>query len=329
MSAPLEDYRALRTGRGAYRRARDLLRVAGPDAGGYLQGQCSQDLAALAVGAQVDSLVLTPEGKVTALVRVLRLAEDAYLLDTDAGAGPALAARLARFKLRAKLAIEPVEWQVVALRGEPVALRPTAGGPDAPPGSGALPDPDGAIVLPYEWNGWRGADLLYEGGAPEHPPPGYRWCDETAWEACRIEAGVPRTGAELDERTIPAEVPGLVERSVSFTKGCYTGQELVARLDARGNRVARRLVGVVVPDRVDRPGGATPGELVGASVLEPGTADGKELGRCTSAAWSPGLGGVVALAYLHRSVPVPAAVDLKAPGGGPPRAGEARPLPLA
>lgn len=314
MSELFEDYRALRGGQGAYRRARDLLEVAGPDAGEYLQGQCSQDLAALAVGAQADSLVLTPEGKVTALVRVLRQAEDVYLLDTDPGAGPALAARLARFRLRARLAIEPADWQVVALRGASPA--------DGPPGAG------GAIVLPYEWNGWRGVDLLYEDGSPEDPPHGYRWCGEAAWEACRIEAGVPRTGAELDERTIPAEVPGLVERSVSLTKGCYTGQELVARLDARGNRVARRLVGVVVPDRDDRAGAPAAAGLVGGPVLAPGTGDPKEVGRCTSAAWSPGLGAVVALAYLHRSVPVPAAVELAPAGGGPAWPGEARSLPL-
>ncbi|MHB1775155.1 MAG: CAF17-like 4Fe-4S cluster assembly/insertion protein YgfZ [Acidimicrobiales bacterium] len=305
-----DEHEALRDGRGARRRRRDLLVVGGPDAAQYLQGQCSQDLAALAVGSQADSLVLTPEGKVTALVRVVRVGDEEFVLDTDAGAGPALAARLARFRLRAKLSIDAVDWPVVALRGLPVD-----------PSLAVEGDP---LRLPFAWHGWTGVDLLFAGGeAPADPPPGYRWCGDGAWEACRIEAGVPRTGAELDERTIPAEVPGLVERTVSFTKGCFTGQELVARLDARGNRVARRLVGVVAAGAAgsgDPGGGAVAGALV--------QVDGKEVGRCTSATRSAEGPGIVALAYLHRSVEVPAAVGLVAPGDGRVLAAEARPLPL-
>ena len=306
-----EEYRALRQGRGARRRRRDLLRVGGPDAAEYLQGQCSQDLVALAVGSPADSLVLTPEGKVTALVRVVRIGDEAFVLDTDAGAGPALAARLTRFRLRAKLSVEPIDWQVVAMRG----LR-------VDPAVDVEGDP---LRLPFAWHGFTGVDLLFRGEAPADPPPGYRWCGDDAWEACRIEAGVPRTGAELDERTIPAEVPGLLERTVSFTKGCYTGQELVARLDARGNRVARRLVGVVAagPTEAADPGAAA-AALAGA-VLQ---VDGKEVGRCTSVAWSPESPGVVALAYLHRSVEVPAPVGLVAPGDGRVHVGEVRSLPL-
>src|SRR5271157_4775990 len=69
--------------------------------------------------------------------------------------------------------------------------------------------------------------------------------DAAAYEAVRVEAGFPRHGDELDERTIPAEA-GLVEASVSFTKGCYTGQELVARIDSRGSNVPRRLRGLLL-----------------------------------------------------------------------------------
>jgi folate-binding protein YgfZ len=305
-----DEHETLRHGRGARRHRRDLLVIGGPDAGEYLQGQCSQDLAALEVGSQADSLVLTPEGKVTALVRVVRVDDDQYVLDTDAGAGPALAERLARFRLRAKLSIEAVDWPVVALRGLPVDPSLAVDG-----------DP---LRLPFAWHGWSGVDLVFTAGeAPADPPPGYRWCGERAWEACRIEAGVPLTGAELDERTIPAEVPGLVERTVSFTKGCFTGQELVARLDARGNRVARRLVGVVAA-------GAAGSDDAGAAALAgaPVQVDGKEVGRCTSATRSADGTGIIALAYLHRSVEVPAAVELVAPGDGRVLAAEARPLPL-
>jgi folate-binding protein YgfZ len=138
-------------------------------------------------------------------------------------------------------------------------------------------------------------------------------------------------GSELDERTIAAEAH-LVERTVSFTKGCYTGQELVARLDARGSRVARRLCGLVpvagAGGAAMPTGGADPGALVGASLLGP---DGvKQVGRITSAAWCPGLGGPAALGYVHRSVEIGESVTLETDGGpdGSTRALEVRALPM-
>ena len=125
-------------------------------------------------------------------------------------------------------------------------------------------------------------------------------------------------GSELDQRTIAAEA-GLLERCVSFTKGCYTGQELIARLDARGNQVARRLVGIVFD--------AAP--IDGAARVVPGAAvltGEKSVGSVTSAAWSPALQAPIALAYLHRSVPIGSVVVLD--GEGATVAGEVRELPL-
>jgi len=116
-------------------------------------------------------------------------------------------------------------------------------------------------------------------------------CGYEAWQAARIEAGIPMMGAEIDEKTIPEEA-GLVERCVSFTKGCFTGQELVARIDARGSNVARRLRGIVVSTE--------PGSMVGSGAEL--VVGGKAVGRTTSQAWSPGLGAAIVLAYVHRSV---------------------------
>jgi folate-binding protein YgfZ len=114
-----------------------------------------------------------------------------------------------------------------------------------------------------------------------------------AYEVRRIEAGLPRMGAELTERTIPAEA-GIVEASVSFTKGCYTGQELVARIDSRGGHVPRRLRGLVMPA-----GSALP--EAGAEI----EVGGRARGSVTSAARHPD-GHVVALAYVARDVDPPA-----------------------
>jgi folate-binding protein YgfZ len=305
-----DDYRALRDGLGAYRLRRDVLTVTGPDATAYLQGQCSQDLDGLAVGSAVDALVLEPDGKLTALVRVTRTADDAFVVDVDGGFGDAVAARLARFKLRSKLAIESLDWPAVALRGPRAA--------DVPPVAGGEP-----LVLPFAWNGVAGLDLLGPGTeAVVADLDELRWCGDEAWEAVRIEAGIPTMGRELDGRTIAAEA-GLVERTVSFTKGCYTGQELVARLDARGNRVARRLCGIVLPAD-GTPPATEPGGLVGADLTVAG-GDGKVVGAVTSAAWCPGIGAVAGLAYVHRSVDHGTEVAV----GDPSVVGRVAPLPLA
>ena len=193
------------------------------------------------MGGSADSLILTPQGKLDALVRVSRTGPDELVIDVDAGFGAVVAARLARFKLRVKVAIEPLAWRVVALRG------PLAATVAGPAGEGA-----GTALAPgFSWNGVSGVDLLGESPAVGDE---VRACSARAWESVRVEAGIPVMGAELDDRTIPAEAE-LLERAVSFTKGCYTGQELVARLDSRGNRVARHLRGLVMGARPT----ATPG----------------------------------------------------------------------
>jgi folate-binding protein YgfZ len=129
----------------------------------------------------------------------------------------------------------------------------------------------------------------------------------------RIEAGIPVMGREIDEGTIPAEA-GVVDMSVSFTKGCYTGQELVARIDSRGGNVPRRLRGVVLGDGTVPPLGATV------------QSEGKEVGRLTSVAFSPRLDAPVALAYVRRAVEVPTEVVVQWEGGTSSARVEALPL---
>lgn len=316
------DYAALRNGAGARRLDRDVLLVVGAEAEAYLQGQLSQDVAGMAPGEARDALLLEPDGKLCAFVRAVCLGPGRFAVDTDAGSGEAVAARLRRFRLRTKVDLEPAAWPCVGVRGpdasSAVAASTGGGAPGAIPGGGGTggglaDDGGGPWVVPFTWGGVAGVDVLGP-GAPDAVGDGVRWCGAPAWEALRIEAGVPRMGQELDGRTIAAEAD-LVARAVSFTKGCYTGQELVARLDARGNRVARHLRGLVP---------------TAAAALEPGTelfGAGREtaVGRCTSAAWCPGLGGLGALGYVHRSVAVGGVVAAGAPDGPPV---EVRDLPL-
>jgi folate-binding protein YgfZ len=245
---------------------RDTVRAGGLDAASYLQGQLSQDVAALAVGDSAWSFALEPQGKVDAWFRVTRLAEDTFVLDVDGGWGDVLVRRLERFKLRVKVTIEVLDWRCVAVRGvlpERETLRATGA----------------ELLVPLDWDDQIGVDLLGASVAlPAGVPPGT--VDD--YERWRVEHAMPRMGAEFDDRTIPAEA-GVVDRSVSFTKGCYTGQELVARVDSRGSNTPRRLRAVTL----DRPG-ASPGSAVMVA--------GRDAGVVTSVA------GDRALAYVHRSV---------------------------
>ena len=101
--------------------------MSGPDAEGYLQGQLSQDVAALAPGAWAWALVLSPQGKLDAFVRVYaELGADEFVLDTDAAVAAALVARLGAFRLRTKAEVEQLDWRVVAVRGPGASPRPGA-----------------------------------------------------------------------------------------------------------------------------------------------------------------------------------------------------------
>jgi folate-binding protein YgfZ len=276
----MADQPDLRTTLGAAPLQRDVVRARGPEALDYLQGQLSQDVTALVDGESRPSLLLQPSGKVDAWLRVTRLGDDDLLLDVDQGAGDAVLARLARFKLRTEVDLELERWSGLAVRG---------------PGAGAVDAPSGSSVLAAAWPGVEAVDLLSSG---ELALAGVPLVDVAVLEALRIECGVPTMGAELTEATIPAEAGAwLIEASVSFTKGCYTGQELVARVDSRGGNVPRPVRGLLVDTAVPPPG---------AAVL----ADGSEVGTVTSSARSTAL-GPIALAVVGRATTAGTRVELR------------------
>ena len=260
---------------------RDVVRATGPDVAAFLQGQVSQDIDAVAPGDSAWSLVLAPQGKVEAWFRLTRLGDDEFVADLDAGFADALVARLERFKLRVDAAFEILEgWRMLSIRGI----------------SGGSNDPEAVraeLRAPVAWMGFEGVDLL----GPEVCLPAGAEDETAAMEVARIRAGWPVMGRELTERTIPAEIAGLVESSVSFTKGCYTGQELVARIDSRGGNVPRpvRLLEI-------RGDGVSPGAGI--------TVDGRAVGEVTSAAADPASGVTVALGPVHRRVEPPASAEV-------------------
>lgn len=242
---------------------RDVLSVLGADAESYLQGQVSQDVSKLAIGESAWSLVLQPQGKVVAWFRVTRVADDGFLLDVDAGFGETLLARIKRFMMRVKVDLELATWTLHAY--DEVIDAATLTAPIVSPSADGL----GVDVI--------GPDLASP-TAPELSADDHL--------RRRIESGIPAMGTELGESTIPAEA-GIVNRSVSFTKGCYTGQELVARVDSRGDNTPRRL-------RIVSGAGAGT-----AAVGDELHNDGSVAGTITSVAATSD--GWVALAYVKRS----------------------------
>jgi folate-binding protein YgfZ len=237
------------------RRPRAFVRVAGPDAEDYLQRMLSNDVAALAVGESCDALLLTAKARVIAPMRIARRDVDDFLLLTEPELGETLRDQLVAMRFAAKVEIELEEHTSTVVFG---------------PGVEGIPTGD---------YGEPAVEVLDASLEPT--------VDEDALEAMRIEAGTPAWGKEIDDRVMPAEA-GLVERAVSLTKGCYPGQEPIARLHFRGhvNRALRIL-------RVD--GGAVPDP---DAELRYGD---KAVGRVTSAA--PTDGGVVVLAYVRVEVP--------------------------
>lgn len=235
--------------------------MSGADALTYLQSQLSQDIRGLVDGGTTYSFVLQPAGKVDALVRVRRRSAEEFSIDTDTGFGDALAVRLDRFKIRVKVEIVPMPWRGIAVRGSSSPVD---------------------VGLPA-WGLDDAFDLV---GEEVQPPSGVREGSAAELAVARIEAGWPAMGHEITEATIPAETGHVVALAVSFTKGCYPGQELVERMDSRGSsapRFVRRLRGT---------GPAAEGDEI--------EHDGKAVGRLTSLAAANG--GWVSLALVGRAV---------------------------
>ena len=245
---------------GAAIRPRAFVRVAGPNAADYLQRMVSNDVAALPVGGSCEALLLTPKARVIAPLVVWRRGVDDFLLLTEPELGEPVRAHLQRLRFAARCEIE-AEQHVSVLE-----LGRTEGG---------IANRDYGVP----------AVEILDGEAPADPVP------DDELERLRILAGSPRYGRELDDRVLPAEA-GLEERAISFTKGCYPGQEPVARLHYRGhpNRTLRTLV-------------------IDASEPPPYDAEihhgDKVVGRVTSTARDAER-GLVALAYVRVQVPADA-----------------------
>jgi tRNA-modifying protein YgfZ len=308
------------------------LLVTGPDRATWLQGLLTNDIVALGPGDGCYAAYLTPQGRMISDLRVLALRSasgaepdrsegpesttrlaggDSMLLDVPAAQKATVLERLSAFIIMEDVAIEDVTDAIVRL---------AVHGPESPALVGAVVDvaagPDLSslaehanltarfrdhpiVVAGSRDLGVAGFDLygptsakvdlanaLIERGAS---PIG-----TAAWHTLRIEAGRPLFGIDMTPETIPLEA-GIEDRAISFTKGCYVGQEIIIRVLHRGGgRVARKLVGLSAA--------TSDGQL---DARMPIVANGRPIGHVTSAARSPRLGRSIALGYVHRDFAEP------------------------
>ena len=200
---------------------KDLVWFRGVDTINFLNDLISQEIATLAPGSVTRSLLLGPRGKLDHILWVLR-GDDEVGLITDAGRGAELAATLSRYRIRVKVDIEePLSgWLVLG---------------DFDMDASRWHHVDGRVIADLPWHGPR--MTLATGEKPDLPQ-----VSEEEMNRIRVEAAEPQFGVDVDDSTIPQE-SGLVSDTVDFDKGCYLGQELVARIDSRGhvNRHLRRL----------------------------------------------------------------------------------------
>ena len=246
---------------------RDVVIVSGADAAEYLQTQLTQDVVAIARGRSAWSFILTPKSEIEALVRVTRTL-DSIILDVASGHGPAVRGRLDGLLFRMDVSFEETTWPGIAWRGD--GAHEVEG--DAP------------IVAPMPWPDLEALDEI---GSDVVAPPDVPALSPDDLEAVRIEAGWPGD-PEFAGSVTPA-MTGIVGHTVSFDKGCYTGQEFVARVHYRDAAPPKRLVRVSFAV-----GGAVES---GADIVR----DGDTVGSVTTVAAAAGTG----LAYLKRSTEAP------------------------
>jgi len=268
-------YRQLREECGLVDRSeRGVLLVSGPDAAEYLQGQLTNDVEALEAGDGQYAALLDRKGHMQADMRVLRPAAEEIWVDTEAEALPATRRHLEMYSIGrdVKVADVSAERVILSLIGpRAVEVAGTAALPenacDATSVAGveclAVGTPTGIDLIVAADEAERLRDALLAAGAVA--------VSTAAAEILRVESGTPRFGAEMGTATMPAEA-GIVETAVSFTKGCYIGQETVARLHYKGrpNRHLRglRLSAPVAPGAALRLGEKEVGQL-GGSVVSP------------------------------------------------------------
>lgn len=297
--------------------SRGRILVSGTEAVQFLNGLITNDMKTLAENSWMPAAFPNVQGRLIASVRVIRLKDKgidrnvcpAFLLDTEAPTHERVLQTIERFTLAGDFRVTDVthETAMLSVQGKNAAeiVRRVLGDDTEMPGlnqatqiawpqgagtaENVLDYESGVIVIPATHTSADGFDfILAAAQAPDlwntlqnagARPVGYE-----ALETLRIEAGAPRYGTDMDETNVVTETA--LDDAVSYTKGCYVGQEIIARIKYRGH-VAKKLTGVLFQ---------MPRDIEAGGLIR--STDGKEIGRTTSLTYSPHLGRTIALAYL-------------------------------
>jgi folate-binding protein YgfZ len=302
------------------RSTRGTVQVTGADRVSFLHGLLTNDIKALVPGRGCYAAWLTPQGRMITDVRVL-VSDERILLDVRAVDASTIARRLERLVFSEDVQLSDLTSDMTQMRvlgprapqavidalealiARPVPMKGDELGQWTDYQSSNFSFEDGqALIVRNDDLGVAGYDIYLAGrrhvaAAGEMrkslQQQGVEEIDHETAETLRIEAGRPLFGVDMDEETIPLEA-GIEDRAISFSKGCYVGQEVIVRVTSRGHgRVARRLVGLTLDGPRVPPHG------------DPLFADEREIGRVTSATQSPTLGRPIALGYVHRDFTEP------------------------
>lgn len=270
------EYRALREGAGVVDLGfRTVLRATGADRVTFLQGMLTNDVTSIPPDAARAALLLTIQGRVTADVRVAT-ADDALLLDVDVRVRDAMVAALDKLIIADDVELVASATVLIGLEGPGASRLVVDGVPGARVLRGGDLGADGVVVHAPAADAAAVWDALVARGAR---PTGM-----DALEGRRVELGIPRVGLDMHEKTLALEVP--VEAAISDRKGCYLGQEVIARGTARGH-VNRRLVAMLLDGPAPPPGSAL-------------VRDGKEVGEISTVARAYGANALAALGMVRR-----------------------------
>jgi folate-binding protein YgfZ len=322
------EYRAVREGAGVAERGdRARIRVWGREPVKMVHGLVTNDLLKAPPGQGVYAAMLTPKGRTIAELRVFRRelpGGTEVLLDLPREALAGTREHLKKmvppmFAKWADASDELAELGVYGPKSREIVARVLGG--EMPEAEDATVEASfGGSAVMVAATRYVGLEDGFDLFVPAEKAPalwtalldaGARPIGLGAVETLRIEAGRPRFGADLTEDVIPTEAfeeTGLLERAVSFTKGCYTGQEVIIRIAHRGH-VNKHLRGLLLGD--------APTPAPGTRLF--GGAAAKDVGWLTSVAWSPMLGQTVALGYVRREIEPGADVHVGAADGAPAR----------
>jgi aminomethyltransferase len=303
----LDGYRALRKGAALLDlTGRGHIQATGEDRVRLLHAMSTNHISALAPGDWVYAFFLNSQGRILADVNVI-CTESSLLLDTEPETGEAIYQHLDRYIIADDVTLTNLSGQVavIGVEGPEAAVVLDRMG-IAVPEAGHWTEWRTWVVAAISASGERGFRLFVplaerENVAGWAAGAGAIPVGREEWNTVRLENGVPRYGEDITDRQIPHDT-GLVDRAISFSKGCYLGQEIVERVRSRGH-AGRKLLLL----RIE-------GEAAPAAHTKL-FASGEEVGEVTSAAYSPAAGAVLALAYVRAKTVQPGVVYAFEDGG--------------